>query len=910
MLTMVADKTGYPTEMLQLSMNMEADLGIDSIKKVEIMGAIQEKYPKIQLDPEELITLQTLEEVAQYLLPQLQSTVVATPTFVEAIEASNLSMQTKNLCRSVHLKALPLPDTLLLNSPANRTCLVTDCGTEMTPTLVEQLQHKGYQVVVLNFAKQWITKRSKLPKSVKTYSLGRLDEQDIAHSLSLIAKEHQICGFIHLHPEFSNTTALKLEKNSVDLLKQVFLFAKHLKGHLQTDTFLRQGFFISVIHLDGKLGLSNPNDNVVIGGLSGLTKSLHQEWNSILCRTVDLSPDLTIRERVAGIIHEIHDPDVRILETGYSKEGRWTLTSSVQAIQPETHLATPDRSSVFLVSGGAKGITAKCILQLASQKKSKFILLGRSILLTEEPNWAKGISDDHLQSSAMDHFKSIGESVTPKAITKVISPILSSREIQSNLALLREYGSEVEYLQIDITDAEKLKKALPPIIQKMGEITGIIHGAGVLADQLVEKKTLADFNRVFDTKVLGLEAMLGVVEPKKLKHLMLFSSVAGFYGNVGQTDYATANEILNKIAFAFKALYPNCLVKSLNWGPWQGGMVRPALQKLLEKRGVHITSIEEGTQIFMDSFHLNPEEVQVVIGNEMKGQTVVNSKELYRHQISRTMSVEQNPFLLDHVIGGEPVLPMVCASSWVVDACEQFYPQYTFFKMQDCKLLKGITFKESHTNPYFIELQEVHKTEQEIQFEVKIWSYLPNQNQVFHYSMTVILVKEVPAPPHFSSFDTTLSDGSLGSSYYEAGTLFHGPTFQGVHQVLNLNENSLTLEVIIPEVPERQQGQFPIGTFNPYAVDIQLQGVLIWAWKYHQSASLPSITRELEFYAPIHAGQKLITTMTIPKHTNIRAVSDAIVHDENGKIYLVVKGAEVTMNKQMNSLFQPHLQYA
>ncbi|TYK64112.1 phosphopantetheine-binding protein, partial [Colwellia echini] len=42
MMEVVADKTGYPTEMLELGMDMEADLGIDSIKRVEILGAVQE----------------------------------------------------------------------------------------------------------------------------------------------------------------------------------------------------------------------------------------------------------------------------------------------------------------------------------------------------------------------------------------------------------------------------------------------------------------------------------------------------------------------------------------------------------------------------------------------------------------------------------------------------------------------------------------------------------------------------------------------------------------------------------------------------------------------------------------------------------------------------------------------------
>ncbi|MGL1931827.1 MAG: phosphopantetheine-binding protein, partial [Desulfotalea sp.] len=58
MLDVVADKTGYPTEMLELSMDMEADLGIDSIKRVEILGAVQEEITDLpELNPEDLAEL-------------------------------------------------------------------------------------------------------------------------------------------------------------------------------------------------------------------------------------------------------------------------------------------------------------------------------------------------------------------------------------------------------------------------------------------------------------------------------------------------------------------------------------------------------------------------------------------------------------------------------------------------------------------------------------------------------------------------------------------------------------------------------------------------------------------------------------------------------------------------------------
>ena len=75
LLEVVSDKTGYPTEMLELEMDLEADLGIDSIKRVEIMATLQESFPELpKLSPEELAEKRTLGQIVQYLQGQMMVT--------------------------------------------------------------------------------------------------------------------------------------------------------------------------------------------------------------------------------------------------------------------------------------------------------------------------------------------------------------------------------------------------------------------------------------------------------------------------------------------------------------------------------------------------------------------------------------------------------------------------------------------------------------------------------------------------------------------------------------------------------------------------------------------------------------------------------------------------------------------
>src|SRR5205085_561704 len=68
LLEVVAEKTGYPVEMLELDMSLDADLGIDSIKRVEILSALQTRLPAAPVvKPEDLGRLQTLRQIVAFL---------------------------------------------------------------------------------------------------------------------------------------------------------------------------------------------------------------------------------------------------------------------------------------------------------------------------------------------------------------------------------------------------------------------------------------------------------------------------------------------------------------------------------------------------------------------------------------------------------------------------------------------------------------------------------------------------------------------------------------------------------------------------------------------------------------------------------------------------------------------------
>ena len=160
-------------------------------------------------------------------------------------------------------------------------------------------------------------------------------------------------------------------------------------------------------------------------------------------------------------------------------------------------------------------------------------------------------------------------------------------------------GSKVVYRQVDVRDAAALRTVFAEVRASLGPIRGLVHGAGVLADRLIVDKTVEQFESVYDTKAASLQTMLDILEDDDLRLLALFASSTGRFGRTGQVDYAVANEVLNKLAQREARRRPGCKVVSINWGPWDGGMVNASLKKLFEQEGVGVIGLREGAEFFV-----------------------------------------------------------------------------------------------------------------------------------------------------------------------------------------------------------------------------------------------------------------------------------------------------------------------
>jgi NADP-dependent 3-hydroxy acid dehydrogenase YdfG len=558
-------------------------------------------------------------------------------------------------------------------------------------------------------------------------------------------------------------------------------------------------------------------------------------------------------------------------------------------------------SSVFVVSGGAKGITAQCTIKLAQNQPCKFILLGRSEITTEPEYTCDCLEDAALKKRIMENLISQGEKPTPMIVQKIFHEINSSREIKKTLAAIEAAGAKAAYISVDVTDRTALQDKLKNIYQKFGQITGIIHGAGNLADKLIEKKTSEDFEKVYTAKVQGLQNLLNCINPQQLQHLVLFSSVTGFYGNIGQSDYAIANEILNKSAHKIKKNYPQCHVVAINWGGWDSGMVTPQLKKAFAERGIDIISVEIGTQMLVNELHpAYQNNTQVVIGSPMKLPPSPLGSELRSYRVKRRMTLAENPFLYDHTIAGSPVLPATCAKSWMVNGCEEIYPGYRYFSCQDFKVLKGITFNSTLAHEHILEIREVSKSDGEfVEFQTKILSKTPEGRTHYHFSSLIKLVRNIPEAPIYKSMDLREDNivTTTGKGFYQNGdlSLFHGPAFQGVSRILNISPEKLTAECCWQEITAKQQGQFPINWHNPYIIDVSTQTLWLWLNHFYQEVCLPGQLTYCEQYLAVPFNIPFYVSCEMIAKTDTGATVNFIIHSRERKIYSRILGAKAVI---------------
>lgn len=952
---LILEKSGFLPDMLTGETDLDA-VGLDLVQWIDIIAIMEDEFPDIKVDLQEMERLNTLGEIERYLcgspaavtsrntgasspaapvaappvaavsisevakkpdhptlepsppamFPSPHQVVISTATF----EAED-SAPPKKRGRSILKKKLNEPDRLLSIPAENHLWVVMDEGEEVGKNLAGEMCKSGAKAVLLAFPENLVHYRSETTGTGDRITLPGCDEKQCKSALAEIGEKYgPISGFVYIHP-FQKSTPASIadlfQKEESMAARLAFWIAKHLRTSMDPKPDRDRLSFIAVSRMDGELGVSGRKPFTIFGGsLSGLIQSLGREWPEVFCRFLDIAPELSATDAAALILKELADPGIDLREVGYDSKGKrctWEIVEGAR--DPGRPAFLPGTETVFLVSGGGRGITAECAVALAETFHSKFILVGRTSAPDpeEEPEWARDCLDEKsLKQKIMSQMRDQRQRTTPVEVDKVLRPILAGREIRRTMRRIQQNGGKAIYCPADITNSQELRRSLKEARSKFGEIDALIHGAGNLADKKIQDKTSKDFDRVFTCKVEGLAHLLECLDLDRLRSVLLFSSITSLWGNAGQTDYAMANALLDKFAQCCSVLLPEKMATAVHWGPWDHGMVTPTLKKIYEEKNIGLISCAAGSRMCVELFKGNVEP-QTVLCEKFLVPPSPMQQELRSVQVQRTVLPQANPFLQDHCIDGHPVLPATCAVHWMIQTCEALLPGHVFRELRQFKVLKGIVFQQGGPKDYVVQVEPAANQPRKT-MAVKILSR-SDEKPVYHYSAEIDLCLHttLEAMPVHEEMDLS-RNGRPREEYYGGVPLFHGKSFQGVREVCNLSPRHITVYACLPPLDDSAQGQFKVSSWNPYVTDVQLQSILLWSREILKAGCLPSSIGRIEQFRPIEFGEEFYISTRIQSQTQYRLLVDMTVHDAEGRIHMRWADVQLTVSRRLHEQFR------
>ncbi|MED0771982.1 type I polyketide synthase [Bacillus siamensis] len=319
-------------------------------------------------------------------------------------------------------------------------------------------------------------------------------------------------------------------------------------------------------------------DNV-LAGLAAFLKTAHLEHPKLYGQVIQADPD----EPASSLLAKLKE------NRAHPEQAEIRYEAGKRLVRNWRHLPAPQSGTipwkdegVYLLTGGAGGIGLIFAEEIASRvKNAVLVLTGRAEALDEERS--------------------------------------------ARLRRLEASGARVLYKPVDVTDRAAVIALVRGIQEEHGTLDGIIHGAGVIADNYILNQTENERKTVMAPKVKGLINLDEAAKDARLDFFILFSSLAGGMGNPGQAGYAAANAFMDVYAARRNRLVRDNKrsgqTLSVNWPLWEeGGMrVDKETERLMyEQTGMKAMRSASGIQALYAAFASGAHQVIVAEGDEKR----------------------------------------------------------------------------------------------------------------------------------------------------------------------------------------------------------------------------------------------------------------------------------------------------
>ncbi len=918
-LGIIAEKTGYPKDMLDPELDLEADLGIDTVKQAEMFAAIRAAYDIPQEDNLKLRDFPTLAHTIQFVYdrkPELRKGAsLQTEPHAEPAAAAAGGIRPASAAGSLEAaNSIPRRVPAPMLRPALDYCKRTDVVLKAGSRVVVMPDQGGV-------GKALIGKLKKL--GVEALAIeGAPDQKSLAEQIGRWKESGPIDGVywlaaLDVAPDMPAMTYAEWSEAVRVRVKLLFTAVKVLYKDLE-----RPGaFLIAATRLGGVHGYDDAGALDPLGGaVAGFAKACKRERNEAAVKVIDFEASRKTSALADLLIEEtLRDPGA--VEIGYKDGLRWTVGVKEQKL-PEVEPMPLSKETVFVITGAAGSIVSAITADLAAASGGVFYLLDR---VPEPDSNSKDLArfdadKEGLKKDIFERLKEKGERVTPIMVDKEMAALERSRAALAAIQAVQASGGTANYRSVDLTDHPSVARVVNEIRDAHGRIDVLIHAAGLEISRSVSEKSQDEFDLVFGVKSDGWFNLISGIGAMPLGSAVVFSSVAGRFGNAGQTDYSAANDLLCKCISNFRTTRPQTRGIAIDWTAWSGiGMAaRGSIPTIMKQAGIDMLPPEAGIPIVRRELVARTRG-ELIIGNRLgilleefdrEGgldvsadgplQTALNSKGVMIGDvlgmglyggltIETTLDPTKQPFLYDHRINEVPVLPGVMGIEAMAEAAMLLFPHRCITAIEDVNFLAP--FKFYRNQPRTVTIQTEFTVDgSDILAHCRLLGARRLHGQAepeisTHFSGVVRMAAEKPQaekepkPPRMN-----------GAAVIEAPHVyqiyFHGPAYQVIQSACRAGEE--VIGMFAQNLPANHEpADLPLAA-SPRFVELCFQTASLSGLALESRLGLPHAFRDLRiFYSSDKAPAKEWFSVVA---ANPDGTYDAKVVDNKGNVHLVLRG--------------------
>ena len=514
-------------------------------------------------------------------------------------------------------------------------------------------------------------------------------------------------------------------------------------------------------------------------------------------------------------------------------------------------------------------------------------------------------------------MKDLGLRPTPVAIEKELAGYERLAAALTAIDAVSDAGGTVHYHSVDLTDPERVAQVMAQVRGSSDHIDLLLHAAGVEVSRALPGKEPREFDLVFGVKADGWFNVMKAAGDLPIGTTVVFSSVAGRFGNAGQCDYSAANDLLCKITSSLRRTRPDTRALAVDWTAWGGiGMAtRGSTPTIMEMAGVQMLPPEAGVAWIRreltghgfrgevvaagalgrlaDGYHPTGGVERVTLtswGSDFAGE-VVEANLLDGLVVRTTLDPMTQPFLDDHRIDGTAVLPGVMGMEFFAEVAALLTPEWYVVAVENVDFLLPVKFYRDEPRTLTVTAR-IRPDGSDLLAECRLEAerLLPGSEspqRTVHFTGTVRL--SAAKAPADRAAPVAKSRGAAVIAPLDVYRLyFHGPAYQVVGEAWE--DNGGAAGSLAEHLPSDQEPASTPTLLGPRLEELCFQVAGLWEAGRQGRLALPSHVDRLSVLGDVSSGcgQELVAVARPTPGTD--GVFDCQVLDPDGRVMLRLDG--------------------